>query len=342
MAHLIYVPQINPNTFLHATHRGQATCLRDYSVGPCAPPREDRRLTHAQLQQLVRLPGNVSVPGEAVPWERTDFWHRRVAELNRSRGLGGSPPAAAAGRLLDAFHAEAAPHLAAADADGLRAVLRRWANGFTRVVEKAEFNHWDRTDATPAIDSRTGIGWTASLLEHCRSGGRLRTVDAGGPGLDFSLLSMDLHLGISSADNPFRPGQRDFIKPDGLGVRPGGGWVVMEVKGPLDSQEPLRATVQALCGGLAVLARHEMLAGIARRPWGRRPAAEPGARGPDCLGLAVLLASPALPLDGPDFRAAADTILRASPAVRDISILAGDPGAAGFPARLPLAGLFRR
>ena len=70
------------------------------------------------------------------------------------------------------------------------------------------------------------------MLERCRAAGGPHFVETGDPQLDFSLVSMELNLGISSKSNPFQPGKTDYIKPDGLGVRRAGkAFCVLEVKG---------------------------------------------------------------------------------------------------------------
>jgi hypothetical protein len=132
---------------------------------------------------------------------------------------------------------------------------------------------------------------------------------------------------------------RDFINPDGLSLRRDGTFAVLEVKGEKDCEELFRATMQALCGALAVYARREMILRLARTPVGRRPGAPDAVLPEDepSLGLYVLVSSsnyrrPTIPA----FRETLETLLRAFRPLREIAFFSVDPYRSDFPARLPV------
>ena len=109
------------------------------------------------------------------------------------------------------------------------------------------------------------------MLERCRTGNRVSFIPTGISALDFALLAMEVSFGISSKRNLFQPGEKDYIKPDGLAVRRGKSFCVLEVKGPKDNGDLLDATLQGLCGVLAVYAKRRMIAQIVHEPGIRRP-----------------------------------------------------------------------
>lgn len=160
------------------------------------------------------------------------------------------------------------------DRADLRVCLSEWVNRLHAIVDKNDlFNHWDDDDCAGLCDPSTGIGWTARMLEFCRSGGQLRRITTTQPELDLALVVMELNLSISSRNNPFSPGIKDFVKPDGLGIRSDGTFGVLEVKAASDCPELFRATIQALCGAVGVFAKQKLIVDLAKKPRGRRPAA---------------------------------------------------------------------
>jgi hypothetical protein len=98
------------------------------------------------------------------------------------------------------------------------------------------------------------------MLEYCRCQGLCQYIDTKQKALDFALIAMELNLGISSKDNQFQHGRRDFI----------------EVKGPQDDPNLLTATLQGVCGALAICAKRDMIVRIAREKIGRRPSFKVG------------------------------------------------------------------
>lgn len=131
------------------------------------------------------------------------------------------------------------------------------------------------------------------MLELSRSGGEPKFIDTTRQSLDFSLIAMQLNLGISSRNNPFQPNETNLIKPDGVAIRRDNSFAVLENKGPQDDADIYDAMLQALCGALAVYAKREMIVAItksqiedARRlafPMARLPDGEP------TMGLYVLV-----------------------------------------------------
>ena len=91
MAKLVYIPNINPNTWLHLTHQGEATCLRDYSKSPDHAPVPIRnRYTYSQFQSMLSEPGNMD--HEDVPFRpywKTGPWHQTIRALNLGTGSPG-------------------------------------------------------------------------------------------------------------------------------------------------------------------------------------------------------------------------------------------------------------
>lgn len=166
----------------------------------------------------------------------------------------------------------------------LKEFIDLWHKKLACVKNKeGQFNHWDKDDASQSKETRTGIGYAAQMLEFCRKDQQLNFIRVTGcEDLDFALLSMDLHLGISAKKNFFCKGRRDFVKPDGLGVRRDASFCVLEIKGPQDQGDLYEATLQALCGALAVHAKQANLRYISKRKNGRRPAVDmPEASGMD-------------------------------------------------------------
>ena len=82
MAKLVYIPSINPDTWLHLTHQGEATCLRDYSKSPDHAPVPIRNpYTYSQFESMLSEPGNMDLDHEDVPFRphwMTGPWHQTI------------------------------------------------------------------------------------------------------------------------------------------------------------------------------------------------------------------------------------------------------------------------
>lgn len=195
-------------------------------------------------------------------------------------------------RLQDEFKRQCKPFIKRQQIQELRGLFREWVKRFDVINDKEQFNHWDNDDASKHNRLDTGIGWTSYLLENSRKDGRIGWIPTKNKLTDFSLAAMELNLGISSKTNKFNPGKRDYIKPDGLGIRANGFMTVLEIKGPKDEDSLLDPMLQAACGALAVYSKRAMLCRVARTAGDRRPA-YPNARIPKTrpsLGVHVLTA----------------------------------------------------
>jgi hypothetical protein len=213
---------------------------------------------------------------EHVSYKDCVYWREQISLKNVEMGF---PPITALEivdgrqRLLSRFTAEVVPLLSENGLSDLEKTIRRWVEGFDKVVNKLQFNHWDNSDASSKANPMTGFGWTSTMLEYCRAAGRLRYIRTGRKEYDFAIIAAEVSLGISSKSNPFQPGRQDYIEPDGIGVREvDGSFLVLEMKGPQDDHDLLSATFQALCGALAMFAKREMIVRLAKSKGKRRPA----------------------------------------------------------------------
>jgi hypothetical protein len=256
MARFVLIKEVCPSGWLLWTVRKDGSCLRDFDA------LERRQYSTQTIEKWLQQDGNFWEMAPQVPVGNVRFWREQLSFRNVDSGF---ESLASSQRLLDSFKAQTKELLKREDVVELRAQFERWKAGFERVQSKTQFNHWDNDDATGWKAPSTGIGWSATMLERCRAAGGPHFVETGDPQLDFSLVSMELNLGISSRSNPFQPGKIDYIKPDGLGVRRAGkAFCVLEVKGPQDNGDLLEATLQALCGTLAVFAKRDMISRITR------------------------------------------------------------------------------
>ncbi len=283
---LVFIPSINPNTWLLLTKLEDSTCLRDYSTSPCV---ENRSFSTTAIKELLQQNDGRSEQLSSfsgIPFSDEDFWREQIEFRNIESGL---PEPTDEQRLQDEFKkqfysARGQRNKSAA----LREVFERWRKRFSCVKDKKQFNHWDNDSAVSMCSHNKGVGWTSQLLEASRQKKKINYIPTGNVLTDFSLVAMELSLGISSHDNRFRSlsrGRRDFIKPDGLGVRKNGYFTIIEVKGPQDEKGLVAPMLQAACGALAVIAKRQMLCRIARKPTAMRPA---------CPRAAIPLQSPSL------------------------------------------------
>lgn len=276
MARLVFLPSFQPDTWLLWTVRGDGSCLRDFRF---APTKEERGFSTTQIESMLCQPGHYWEMGDGTKKHSdVDHWREQISFKNIEAGVSPIGEVADAGtghRLLSLFVSQVAPLLNPDRLEELRVVINRWLDGFRHVVEKEQFNHWDNTDSTSASDWLTGFGWTSTMLEFCRAGGHLRFIETGRQDLDFAIISAELGFGISSKSNPFQQKKRDYIKPDGLGVRRDQSFLVTEMKGPQDDHDLLTATLQAFCGALALSAKREMCLRLSQNTAVRRPSCSP-------------------------------------------------------------------
>jgi len=346
MPDLVFIREIDPNTFLHFASRGESTCLRDYSRGALAPPVENRGYTASQINELLKQPGNQS---ERAPYHRaTDhtFWHQVICDRNAWFCLSGNEGQNQFARLLDQFQAEVGTLVTVEGKPALRILLDQWVCNLKAIVEKPNgFNHWDVDDCSSYFTQAKGIDWTSKILEFCRQHKKLQWIHTGEQLLDFSLLSMELNLSISSKNNPIRQGTSDFIKPDGLGIRSDGTFCIIEIKAESDCPELYRATIQALCGAVATFAKREMITSLAKQAKGKRPAAASAIIPDDSpsLGLYIMVDTKnyRLPEDR-GFRDSIRLLMEAFPPLREVVYFAVDPYSSDFPSKLPIKHILSR
>jgi hypothetical protein len=268
---LVYIPEVNKRDKVDTWRlltQGRGTCLRNY-LAP-NPPTEDRSFSVGEIKEMLKTEGAYSekLPTfSKISYEDDSFWREQI-EL---RNLEFSDKQQ---RLLDDFVKQChGAFKQRSPAKALQAVFERWIYRFSCIVRKAQFNHWDDDCADCKFSVGEGIGWTSKLLESSRKGKVLSYIKTGNCDTNFSLLCMELSLGISSNNNLFRKTKApDFIKPDGLGIRECGSFTIFEVKGPKDDRTLINPMLQAVCGALAVYSKREMLCRIAKKEGGRRPA----------------------------------------------------------------------
>lgn len=266
---LVYIEEINSKTWLLLTKAGQSTCLRDYAT---SPPTKVRSFSADEIEAMLKKAGNFQEripPFTKVSIEDEDFWRSEIQLRNDESALNGPVETT---RLQAIFKEDIKSALASRNEETMAAAIHRWKKRFEMVKDKKQFNHWDGDSAISKISATTGLGWTSQLLEESRRGGVLNYLPTGCDETKFSLVAMELSLGISSKANPFPGEGPSYIKPDGLGVRSSGHFTILEVKGPQDEAGLVGPMLQAACGALAVVAKRKMILDIARSAWGLRPA----------------------------------------------------------------------
>lgn len=337
MPQLVCIPAVSPETFLHWSYKGNASCLRDYSTVPVS---EHRNFTTQQITQILTQPGNNQLNAPAHNVKDVRFWRQLISEVNQGAGLAplaempevqGTPEPAVTlplralpRRLLNLvarFKAEVKPLIEHNRPKELAALIESWRLRLTCINDYEEINHWDHDPAHSKMTLDDGLGWTSHMLEFSRSNGKTTFINVEGvDSLTFSLIGMDVNLGISSYSNLFRMGHKDYVKPDGLGVRRSDSSLcVLEVKGPQDIGDIYEATLQALCGALAVHAKRENFLRIVTHSRGQRPAF-PRVNIPETtpsIGVYVLV-SKKIAVGRPQMGQYMKRILSACPYVREI------------------------
>ncbi|QDU82610.1 hypothetical protein Pla110_43710 [Polystyrenella longa] len=252
---LVYIPEINSKTWLLLTKKGNSTCLRDYTKDSVKKIRDysleeiEELLSHEEnFQEFANYYVRIDVKSHK-------HWREEIGQRNIESGLA-SPTKEC--RLQDKFKDEYR-HV-----KNKRVLIKKWISKFSCIKEKVQFNHWDNDSAESKFNAKTGVGWSSQLLENSRKRQKINIIQTKNKNTDFSLISHELSLGVSSFDNKFNLGFSDYIKPDGLAVRKNGYFTVFEIKAPKDSQKIDEALLQALCGALAIYSKRDMITRIAR------------------------------------------------------------------------------
>ncbi len=345
MPELVFIREIDPNTILHFAYRGEGSCLRDYSRGPLAPPAENRGYTASQIKDLLKQPGNHSEKAPDHPVSDHAFWYQRICDRNSWFSLPGNVGPGQFSRLLDQFHSEVAPFVSAELKPTLVERVQQWTDRLAAIVTKDDgFNHWDNDDPSGLFSPTEGKAWTSRMLEFSRAQGSLHYISVGEQSLDFSLLSMEPNLSISSKNNPFLPGAKSSINLDGLGIRSDGTFCIVETKAESDCPELYRATIQALCGALAVYAKREMITRLAGTVKGRRPAATSASIPTDGASLGLYVMVDVKNYRWPEeagFRESVQLLMDAFPPLQEVAYFAVDPRSSDFPSRIPVSQVLR-
>ncbi|MEZ6142060.1 MAG: hypothetical protein R3B84_15960 [Zavarzinella sp.] len=344
MPNLIFIREIDPNTYLHYSYLAETARLRDYSRGPYAPPEMICGYTTQQIQKLLQ---NEGTRLEKAPDHRVDdyaFWHNIIRERNDLLYLSGNDKTGCFTRLLDQFHAEIAPFVRHNNKRELSERLQIWRKKLERIVTKnSTFNHWDNDDAS-GFPINEGIGWASRMLEFSREENKLQFIRTDDESLDFSLLSIETNMSISANNNPFVQGARSSINLDGLGIRRDGTFCVIEIKAEADTHELFRATVQALCGAVAVVAKQKMICNLVEKAAGRRPAfISPALLNKSSIGLYVMVDSRHYYVpEGTAFIESISILIDAFPPLSEVVYFSVNPQSEEFPSKISLNHVIKR
>jgi hypothetical protein len=82
---LIFAPKLNSRTHLHFSWKRDNCALRDFSPSATDAPQPDRHFRTHEVLPLIEEEFSTTV--ERPKYSETDAWHKRVMDVNRSRGL---------------------------------------------------------------------------------------------------------------------------------------------------------------------------------------------------------------------------------------------------------------
>lgn len=295
MARLVYLRDVCPDSWQLWTVSGEGSCLRDYRF---SPTKEERKLSTRDIETMLTKQNHFWEMAPHISYKDTEFWREHISLKNASMSLATIDDVTEGDgghRLQSLFASRIKSLLTTGESNELTQFVGEWVEGFSHVVEREQFNHWDNTDATQLRNIEDGFSWTASLLEYCRSTPRLNFISTGEPSIDFGLFAAEVCLGLSSKSNPFQEGRQNSIQPDGLGVRRDNSLVVFEMKGPQDDHDPFTAMLQALCGALAATAKRNWVVSTAESECGRRPSIRLSGKNDDGFSVHLYVAIVAKP-----------------------------------------------
>lgn len=345
---LVFIREIDPNTYLHFAYAGKGTCLRDYSRGPLAPPTEIRGYSKNQIMELLKVPGNCSEKAPKNHKHVSDhfFWHQFIYNLNGKYGLPGNKGPGQFSRLLDQFHAEVAHSISNENKSKLIDRLQIWKEKFAAIVnKKVGFTLKEENNTSSSQPITSGRGWTSRMLEFSLGEKEFCRIKTGDPILDFSLLSIEPNMSISSKNNPIIPGSKSSINLDGLGIRSDGTFCVLEVKAEKDCHELFRATIQALCGAFTLIAKKDMIVELTRQANGKRLAVSTISLSDNkpSLGLYVMVDSKKYQFpEYEEFKNSIQLLMEAFKPLKEVAFFSVDPRSQEFPGKIPVTHVIRR
>lgn len=86
---LVYIPTLEPSTFVHLSTRGESYALRRYAGGRVVRWVDPGCKTLTELQVRHAIAIEVDVRAERQPLDAEyDYWSQRIAGLNRQHGIG--------------------------------------------------------------------------------------------------------------------------------------------------------------------------------------------------------------------------------------------------------------
>ena len=268
---LVFIPSISNKTWLLWSKRQNKVVLREYENG------RTKKIRDLHLNDANALLDAKGTNFEDMSFFNTitlrniPFWEEMIRSWNIQHGLVGIEK----DKLQALFKSQCIGWLAKKDKNELKGCIDRWISCFGKMTKKhGKFNEYDDNDPSSPFPFDTGVGWQSSLLVNSRQDRVQRWIDTGDELTDFSFISMELTLTLSSRKglNPIVPGTQSRINPDGLGIRKDGCFTVFEVKGPKDERDLLGPVLQAACGAAVVVAKAEMICEIAKTEAKLRPA----------------------------------------------------------------------
>lgn len=268
---LVFIPSISNKTWLLWSKRQNKVVLREYKDGKSMKIR-DLHLNDANALLEAEEAFFEDLPFfNTISFGNTPFWEEMIRSWNIQHEL----IAIEKDKLQALFKNQCIRWLAKSNTKELKGCIDRWIACFGNTTKKhGKFNEYDDKDPSYPFSVDTGAGWQSSLLVNSRKDRVERWIETGNELTDFSFVSMELTLTLSSRKglNAIVPGTQSRINPDGLGIRKDGCFTVLEVKGPKDERDLLGPVLQAACGAAAVVAKAEMLCEIAKTETKLRPA----------------------------------------------------------------------
>lgn len=156
MARLVYLPSICAESWQLWTVAGDGSCLRDYRF---SPTKEIRQHSTGEIESMLEMPENYWETAPHITYMKSEFWREQISFKNEGLGLdpieelmegdGGH-------RLQSLFASRIKALLTEYQPNELAGFIAEWIKGFSHVVERDQFNHWDNSDASDRRDIEDG------------------------------------------------------------------------------------------------------------------------------------------------------------------------------------------